>query len=75
MGSQLITDPKEPRKRLFVGTGILGAFTTFSTFSADTIHHANEGHWFIAGLNVVLNVTIGISAALAGYYLGRKFTQ
>ena len=75
VGSQLVTNPKEPRKRLFVGTGILGAFTTFSTFSADTIHHANEGHWVVAGLNVVLNVTIGIGAALAGYYIGRRFAQ
>lgn len=44
--------------RLFVGVGLLGALTTFSTFSYDTFVLLQHGDLLKAGLNVVLNVSL-----------------
>lgn len=52
--------------RLFVGVGILGGFTTFSSFSLDAIVLIERGEWAQAALYVVLSVVV----CLAGLYLG-----
>ena len=57
--------------RLALGVGLLGAFTTFSTFSVDTLALAQQGLWVRAALNVALSVTLCISAAAVGIALGR----
>lgn len=53
--------------RLFAITGIMGGFTTFSTFSLETIALFQDGAWGMAALNVVLS----LSACLFGVVLGR----
>jgi len=46
--------------------GFLGALTTFSTFSLDTILLLQQGDWLKAGLNLVLNVVVCLAAAWLG---------
>jgi fluoride exporter len=70
VGSGLATH--SPTRYIF-GFGLLGAFTTFSTFSVETIYQAQHGHTIIAVLNIVLNLTMGIGGALLGMYLGKRF--
>ncbi|HOB73037.1 MAG TPA: fluoride efflux transporter CrcB [Phycisphaerae bacterium] len=53
--------------------GVLGGFTTFSTFGWETFAQVNEGAWIRAGLNVVLNVVLGFAAVLIGYRLAQKW--
>lgn len=53
--------------RLFAITGIMGGFTTFSTFSLETVTLFQDGAWGMAALNVVLS----LAACLAGVVLGR----
>ena len=53
--------------RLFAITGIMGGFTTFSTFSLETVALFQDGAWGIAALNVALS----LAACLAGVVLGR----
>jgi CrcB protein len=57
--------------RLALGVGLLGAFTTFSTFSVDTLALVQQGLWLRAALNVVSSVMLCISAAAVGVALGR----
>ena len=48
--------PVSENIRLFVMIGLCGGFTTFSSFSLDTLLLMQQGEWVKAGLNVVLNV-------------------
>ena len=49
-----------------LGTGGLGAYTTFSTFTFETVRLAEEGALDDAALNIAANFVIGLAAALAG---------
>lgn len=52
--------------RLGLVVGVLGALTTFSTFSWDTLHLMEQGFVTKAFLNVFVNVTVCIAAAWIG---------
>jgi len=51
--------------------GFLGAFTTFSTFSLETVRLAQNGEGGRAAIYVVASVVLGIGALLAGMIAGR----
>lgn len=58
--------------RLFLVTGFLGAFTTFSAFGAETHHLLTvQRQPGVAGLYVALSVALGIGMVFAGHALGR----
>lgn len=56
--------------RLFLAMGVLGGFTTFSTFSYETVLLLQDGEWSKALLYVLLSVLLGLSLAFLGYRLG-----
>jgi len=58
--------------RFAILTGLLGAFTTFSTFSVETINLLQEGTYMKAGLNVILSVILCLFAAWFGMMMGRQ---
>jgi len=60
--------------RLFLTTGMLGGFTTFSTFSLDTILLWERGQALTAIFYVVLSIALSIIGLLAGMIVVRQFS-
>lgn len=60
-----------PAWRAALLVGLLGAFTTFSTFSLETFNLLEQGAWGLAAANVAASVFLCLGAAGAGIVLGR----
>jgi CrcB protein len=60
-----------PDWRSVLMVGFLGAFTTFSTFSLETINLIEQGFYAHAGAYMLLSVVTCVTMAGAGIYLGR----
>jgi len=58
-----------PLTRQFVAIGILGGFTTFSSFSLQTLNLLSGGQWLHAALNVILSVILCLAAVWLGLML------
>ena len=61
-----------PEFRIALTVGFMGGFTTFSTFSYETVRLLEEGSFLLAGLNILLNVSTCVFAASVGIYLARQ---
>jgi len=60
-----------PEMRIAIGTGFLGAFTTFSSFSLETTNLLKEGSLLLATLNVGGNLLLCLGAVMLGMALVR----
>ena len=74
------TDPDgrilaSPKVRQFLMIGICGGYTTFSSFSLETLKRIQDGDWFYAGANIVLSVVLCLIAVWLGYLLGSTFNS
>lgn len=56
--------------RFLVGGGLIGSFTTFSTWMLETQRLAQEGEDGVAAANLVLSVALGLGALALGWWLG-----
>lgn len=61
-----------PEIRALLLVGFLGAFTTFSTFSIETLNLIEQANFMKAGLNMVISVTACVFACWFGVLLGRQ---
>jgi CrcB protein len=57
--------------RMFLLIGVLGSFTTFSTFGHETLALLRDGALLRAGINVTLQVGLGLAAAWSGLVFSR----
>jgi len=57
--------------RLFFLVGLLGAFTTYSTFSFETLNLMRGGEWMFAGLNILANLVGTLIAVWAGVSIAK----
>jgi CrcB protein len=58
-----------PEWRIFLATGIMGGFTTFSSFSNETVSMLRDAEYWPAFTYVALSVIIGLAATFAGISL------
>ena len=64
-----------PNVRQFLMIGVCGGYTTFSSFSLETLKRMQDGDWFYAGANIVLSVVLCLIAVWLGYLLGAMFNS
>jgi CrcB protein len=58
--------------RLLFGAGLLGAYTTFSTWMVETLRIGEAGKRRLAATNVLLSIALGLAAAALGRALGQQ---
>lgn len=61
-----------PPARLFLVTGVLGGFTTFSALSYETFALLRDGQWLAAAGYALGSLVAGVGATIAGYGLALK---
>lgn len=66
--------PWSQELRLFLTTGLLGGFTTFSAFSLDAMTLIERGDYATAALYVVASVVLSIAAVAIGLAVIRSFS-
>jgi CrcB protein len=59
--------------RTGIVVGVLGGFTTFSSFGWETFSLANEGQFLRAAANVLVSVVVGLAAVYAGARLAQRW--
>ncbi len=66
------TEPHSAAMRAFLTVGLLGAFTTFSTFSLDVVTLYRDRTLTIAGAYLAASVILSVIGLLGGMTLGRQ---
>jgi CrcB protein len=66
------TSTLSPQIRTFLFVGVLGGFTTFSSFSLETLNLLRDGEVKLALLNILLNNVGGIGLAFLGFALVKQ---
>jgi CrcB protein len=67
----LTTNWIAPTLRLALSTGVMGGFTTYSTFNYETLGYLREGAWGLALGNLITTVLLCLAAGAAGLVLAR----
>ncbi len=63
-----------PTLRLALTTGLMGGFTTYSTFNYETLQYFQEGAWRAGCLNLSVTVVSCLVAGILGVWTGRLLT-
>jgi CrcB protein len=71
MQVSLSTETFSPTLRLTLTTGVMGGFTTYSTFNYETLQLVQEGSWLFGLANLGITVVSCLAAGLLGIFAGR----
>ncbi len=61
-----------PETRIVLTTGVMGGFTTYSSFNYETINYLQEGEFLRAFLNILIMSSSCLLAGFAGLFLSRR---
>lgn len=61
----------DPRLRMLIAVGFLGAYTTFSTYTMESFSLLSNGQWLYGIFNLLGSTILGVLAAALGVYLGK----
>ncbi|HSA60273.1 MAG TPA: fluoride efflux transporter CrcB [bacterium] len=61
-----------PTARIFLTTGVMGGFTTYSSFNYETVQYFQDGEIFRAFLNILVMVVSCLAAGFAGLFLAKR---
>lgn len=61
-----------PTVILGVGTGLIGSFTTFSTFSVETLHLIENHAYILASIYILLSLVGGFTLSFIGFLVAKK---
>jgi CrcB protein len=64
-----------PRFGQFFVAGLCGGYTTFSSFSLQTLNLAREGQFLYAGVNVLLSLSLCVAAVWVGHLIGQTLNR
>ena len=64
-----------PTLRLFLTTGIMGGFTTYSTFDYETYRYTQQGAYALAALNIGLTLVVCFVAGTSGDVVARVLVR
>ena len=67
--------PDRKNLSLFLTTGLLGGFTTFSTFGLETVSLMQNGNWLLALANMVASLAFGLLGVCCGKLVGGLLTS
>jgi CrcB protein len=67
----LTTELIPPTLRLFLSTGLIGGFTTYSSFNYETLKLFQDSAWGLGALNLAVTVLSCLGAGLLGLHAGR----
>lgn len=75
LGLVFARSPDSPWLRPFLGTGVLGGFTTYSAFAVETVQLTDAGRAAVAAAYVLASVAGGVGAAALGVLAGRALAR
>jgi CrcB protein len=67
----LTTSLLSPTLRIVLASGVMGGYTTYSSFNYETLRYAQDGAWGLAALNIGATVTACLLAGILGLACGR----
>jgi CrcB protein len=67
----LVTETLSPTLRLFLTVGVMGGFTTYSTFNYETLQYFEESAWLMGCLNLGVTIASCLVAGVLGVLSGR----
>lgn len=67
----LSTEPFPPTLRLALTTGVMGGFTTYSTFNYETLQLFQEDAWLLGFANLGITMIACLAAGVLGLWVGR----
>jgi CrcB protein len=70
----LATDLLSPTLRLALTTGVMGGFTTYSTFNYETLQYLQRNDWLLGLANLAITVVVCLAAGGLGLFTGRLLT-